>query len=101
MLAHYDVAVKRVSKGEGLGRSEYMDLFDMIGEERAIPITINRDENSAIGFINTKAEALLGDIYDLFFYIAKIMMDHPHMQDADGDENSFTFEGVNIWISFD
>lgn len=79
MKTKFDVALIQKPLDEGLTRSELMDLADMIEDNSVIPIEIQGENASAMGFISADAAADMKYEYvsntPFYHYIQAILND--------------------------
>ena len=76
MKTEFNIVLKEKPHDEGLTKAEVMDLYDMLSGVEAIPIEIQGEYSTAMGFINlTDAEFMNYDYSNLESYIQEILND--------------------------
>jgi hypothetical protein len=72
----YNIALLEKPLDEGLSKSEVMNLFDMLSGVNAIPIEIQGEHSTAMGFINlTDAEFMNYDYTKLEDFVKSVLND--------------------------
>ena len=100
MNAEYNIVLKEKPLDEGLTKEEVMDMFDLLSGAEAIPIEIQGESSSAMGFINlTDAEYMNYDYTALEDYISGILNDM-EKEDEDCEYEIANNHGVStIYLS--
>lgn len=96
----YGLVLKEKCGADGLEKSEVIDLFDMLDENKAYPIELSAyaQESTAMGFITANAAELIDYDYEklgLHDYVASILND----TDKECETCEYEFKGIKIWLS--
>ena len=76
MKTEYNIVLKEKPLDEGLNKSEVMDLYDLLSGTDAIPIEIQGECATAMGFINlTDAEFMNYDYTELENVVKSVLND--------------------------
>ena len=98
MKKEFGVALKQKPLDEGLTKSEINDLFDMLKGVNAIPVEIQGENASAMGFINLTDAEFLDYKYDndseLGSFIKNILDD----VNNENDNNEYKMDVPDVGI---
>ena len=76
LLSEYNIVLKEKPLDEGLSQEEVIDLMDLLSGRDMIPIEIQANNSSAMGFINlTDAEFMNYDYSGLIQEVRRILND--------------------------
>lgn len=101
MKTKYSVVLKEKPLDEGLERSEVMDLFDMLKGTSGIPIEIQGEWSTSMGFIDTDDADSLGYDYTVIeAFVREILED----MDKESPDCCYTVNvpdvgNIDIWLS--
>ena len=90
---------------EGLTKSETMDLFDMLNGVRAIPLEVQSENATAMGFVNlTDAELMDYDLKPLEAFVKEIISD-TNNENIDGRYEFYShkaeIEIIDVYIGYE
>ena len=90
MKSEYNIALKEKQLDEGLNREELNDLYDLVSGVDVIPIEIQGESSTAMGFINlTDAEYMDYDYTKLEEVVRSVL------NDMDKENSDYEYEVEN------